>query len=256
MKKVVLVLVGLLLLALAACGAIFVFVPSATPVSTSATQENDPLAEEAAILQLDVNAVENEAGELVFDCTLDDFIASYNGYYWQDKGRRYLLPAADWEQNQVENTVQSAVPATQYIYTADENVWTLPKLNAYVPENSETLSQVALTYDDHSYSEATYALFEEDCYYTLKVFFPTLSQEQLTTLYETVNQSAYDHTFPSEQQYRPGSAQLPALLYHQNGIGVFGYFAIGAPLRFCVIPVDETLLADYAASGVDVREIE
>lgn len=38
-------------------------------------------------------------------------------------------------------------------------------------------------------------------------------------------------------------------------ICVFGYFAIGAPVHFCVIPVDNESLANYAASGVDVREI-
>ena len=34
--------------------------------------------------------------------TLEDFIASYNGYYWQDEGVRYLLAAEDWQQENLE----------------------------------------------------------------------------------------------------------------------------------------------------------
>ena len=88
------------------------------------------------------------------------------------------------------------------------------------------------------------------------MFYPDLSDEQLTALYEAVNQGAYDNTFPSSQQYRTGSAQLPAMLYYRDGIGVFGYFAIGAPVHFCVVPVDDAMIAEYAASGVDVQKIE
>lgn len=215
----------------------------------------DPLAEEAPVVALEVGGAETAGGTRVFDFTLADFIASYNGYYYADKGVRYLLPAEEWPRGTLDQTVQSTEAATRYSYRADENIWTLPELRVTVPEGSDAVKEVAVCYDDHSYSEATYALYEEDCFYTLKTFFPELDDRALTEIVETVNQSSYDHTFLSSQQYRPGTAQLPPLLYHRDGIAVFGYFAIGAPVHFCVIPVDDESLANYAASGVEVREI-
>lgn len=261
MKTVVKIVIGVLLVLFAVVGALIVvmnFLPEqAGVVSTTAEVEAaDPLAEEAPVVALDVGVTETENNVRVFNFTLEDFIASYNGYYWQDEGVRYLLAAEDCPQENLEQTVQSAEPATRYSYRVDEDTWTLPQLRVTVPEDSELVEEVAVCYDEHSFSSATYALFEEDCFYTLKTFFPDIDDAQLTEIVETVNQSAYDHTFLSSQQYRPGTAQLPPLLYYRDGIGVFGYFAIGAPVHFCIIPVDETLLADYAASGVDVREIE
>lgn len=261
MKTVAKIVIGVLLVLFAVVGALIVvmnFLPEqAGVVSTTAEVEAaDPLAEEAPVVALDVGVTETENDVRVFNFTLEDFIASYNGYYWQDEGVRYLLAAEDWPQENLEQTVQSAEPATRYYYRADAEKWTLPQLRVTVPEGSDKVEEVAVCYDEHSYSEASYALFEKDCFYTLKTFFPELDDRALTEIVETVNQSSYDHTFLSSQQYRPGTAQLPPLLYHRDGIAVFGYFAIGAPVHFCVIPVDNESLANYAASGVDVREIE
>lgn len=261
MKRLGKVILLLCLLAVVLFGALFLLFgfltdEDAVPVASLETAEPaDPLAEEVPLLELDTGVTKTENDTRVFHFSLDEFIASYNGYYWQEEGKRYLLAASEWTQEQLERTVQSAEPATRYSYRVDEDTWTLPQLRVTVPEDSELVEEVAVCYDEHSFSSATYALFEEDCFYTLKTFFPDLDDAQLTEIVETVNQNAYDHTFLSSQQYRPGTAQLPVLLYHRDGIGVFGYFAIGAPVHFCIIPVDETLLADYAASGVDVREI-
>lgn len=258
MKKVVkimLAVVFVLLLGLGCLMAVFGFMPDAQGLDAGGQTETG-MAEEASVQTLDIGVQKNDNDELVFDVTLDDFIASYNGYYWQGNEARYLRPLDEWQVSKLDNTVESAYPVTQYTHRAEDNVWTLPVMNVMVPEGGEDIQQVDLNYDEHSYSEASYALFEKDCYYTLKVFFPDLSDEQLTALYEAVNQSAYDNTFPSSQQYRTGSAQLPAMLYYRDGIGVFGYFAIGAPVHFCVVPVDDAMIAEYAASGVDVQKIE
>lgn len=238
-------------------GCMFV-VLSFLPETENDQAEKMPAAnssEEAPLHELDIAVQKNTNDENVFNITMDDFIQSYNGYYWQDYGERYLQAASEWQVSSWDSTVESAYPATQYSFRADENTWTLPVVNVIVPDAGEQIQQIDLNYDEHSYSEATCALFEKDCYYTLKVFFPDLSEEQLTSLYQTINQSSYDNTFPSTQKYRVGSAQLPVKLFYRNGIGVFGYFAIGAPVHFCVIPVDDATIADYKAGGVDVQEI-
>lgn len=45
-------------------------------------------------------------------------------------------------------------------------------------EDSELVEEVAVCYDEHSYSEASYALFEKDCFYTLKTFSQSLTTER------------------------------------------------------------------------------
>ena len=253
--KIVLAVVFVLLIGLGCLMAVFGFLPDGRGLDAGGQTEMG-VAEEAPVQTLDVGVQKNDNDELVFDVTLDDFIASYNGYYWQDNEACYLRLLDEWQVSALDNTVESAYPVTQYTHRAEDNVWTLPVMNVMVPESCEDIQQVDLNYDEHSYSEASYALFEKDCYYTLKVFYPDLSDEQLTALYEAVNQGAYDNTFPSSQQYRTGSAQLTAMLYYRDGIGVFGYFAIGAPVHFCVVPVDDAMIEEYAASGVDVQKIE
>lgn len=253
--RVVLGIVAVIVVLLGVFAVLVAFTPDSSVEEAPAPAALDELSEEAPVVALDVGVTKDEKGTLVFDVTPEEIIDSFNGYYWQEKGERYFRPLVDWRKESVENTVMVDQPQTQYIYSADESVWTLPLVNLYVPEGEKQVSQIALTYDEHSYSEATYALFEEDCFYMLKTFFPDLSDEKLTSLYKTINQLGYDHTFPSSEQYRPGSAELPVALYYRDGIGIFSYFAIGAPFHFCVVPVDDALVSTYAASGVEVVEI-
>ncbi|MEE0509792.1 MAG: hypothetical protein UDG94_01015 [Peptococcaceae bacterium] len=258
MKKVAKLVLAVVLVLLIGIGCLVVvlgFLPDGQEMVAGGQTGVDG-SEEVPVQTLDIGVQKNDNDELVFGVTLDDFIASYNGYYWQDHESRYLRPLDEWQVSALDNTVESAYPVTQYTHRAEDNVWTLPVMNVMVPEGGENIQQVDLNYDEHSYSEASYVLFERDCYYTLKVFFPDLGDEQLTALCETVNQGSYDNTFPSTQQDRAGSAQGPAMLYYRDGIGVFGYFAIGAPVHFCVIPVDDAVIAEYEASGVDVQKIE
>ena len=169
MKTVAKIVIGVLLVLFAVVGVLIVvmnFLPEqAGVVSTTAEVEAaDPLAEEAPVVALDVGVTETENDVRVFNFTLEDFIASYNGYYWQDEGVRYLLAAEDWQQENLEQTVQSTEPATRYYYRADAEKWTLPQLRVTVPEGSDKVEEVAVCYDEHSYSEASYALFEKDCF--------------------------------------------------------------------------------------------
>ena len=142
MKTVVKIVIGVLLVLFAVVGALIVvmnFLPEQEGVvsTTAEVEAADPLAEEAPVVALDVGVTETENDVRVFNFTLEDFIASYNGYYWQDEGVRYLLAAEDWPQENLEQTVQSAEPATRYYYRADAEKWTLPQLRVTVPEGSD-----------------------------------------------------------------------------------------------------------------------
>lgn len=100
MKTVAKIVIGVLLVLFAVVGALIVvinFLPEQEGVvsTTAEVEATDPLAEEAPVVALDVGVTETENDVRVFNFTLENFIASYNGYYWQDEGVRYLLAAED-----------------------------------------------------------------------------------------------------------------------------------------------------------------
>ena len=98
-----------------------------------------------------------------------------------------------------------------------------------------------------------YELYEEMCFYTLKVFFHNLSDENLTELYKTINQLAYDNIFPHEKAYTYDS--VPCALYYKDGIGVYPYFAIGQSVKLCILPITDQTLNEFKEKGVAIYEI-
>ena len=85
MKKVLMIVLGALLVILAGIGVLIVvmnFLPEQEGVvsTTAEVEAADPLAEEAPVVALDVGVTETENDVRVFNFTLEDFIASYNGY--------------------------------------------------------------------------------------------------------------------------------------------------------------------------------
>ena len=98
------------------------------------------------------------------------------------------------------------------------------------------------------------AQFEELCFYTLKVFFPDMEDEQIVALYEEANHLGNMNVFLNEDGYKKGC--VPCVLYHKDGVGIYPYFAIGEWVHLCIIPVTQEIIDDYAQKGVEIREIE
>lgn len=214
------------------------------------------LRQKSEIKKLDISVLDNREDELVFNISIDDYIESYNGYYWKDKKSRYLLPSSNdnWRTQILDTSIHSKHETVYYNFTEDEKVWPLPTISVYVPANSDYIQEITLNFDDHSYTEAMYKLYEEMCYYTLKVFFPDLSDDKITQLYTTLNSLAYDNLVPHEQGYSSNS--VPCALYHKDGIGLYPYFAVGECVHLCIIPVTEETINDFEKKGVEIYEIE
>ena len=223
-------------------------------VTLSAEEKEAWLNQEAEIRHPDVNVFENRKDELVFSLSMNDFIDAYNGLYWNDHHSRYLLPAANWRTQVFDTGVHSAHETVYYNFTADETVWPLPTISVYVPANKDYTQEVTVNFDWHSYSENMYALYEEMCLYTLKIFFPDLSDEQLTALYKEVNAVGYEHVNSSDEWY--GKDSVPYALYYKGNIAVYPYFAIGSWQNLCVIPVKEDTLKEFEEKGVIIKEIQ
>ena len=209
---------------------------------------------EVEILELDISVIENRKNELVFDISVDDFIESYNSLYFRDKSREYLLPKSEWRKFTYDDAIHSDHETSLLEFTVDERIWSQPTITVYVPTNGDYIQETTVNFDEHGYSESFYAEFEELCFYTLKVFFPDMPDNEIIALYEEANHLGNMNVFLNEDGYKKGC--VPCVLYHKDGIGIYPYFAIGEWVHLCIIPVTQEIIDDYAQKGVEIREIE
>lgn len=220
-------------------------------VSSSLPQDSSPASE---VLKLDFDIIENRENELVFNISLNDFIDSYNSSYYLDHNTLYLQKPSGWKNFIYDSTIHSDHETTLYEFSIDQKIWSQPTITAYVPTNKEYIQEITVNFDDHAYSESFYDTFEELCYYTLKVFFPELSNQQIIDLYTELNMLGDQYVFDNDHGYEKGC--VPYVLYHKNGVGVYPYFAVGEWQHLCIIPVTEETLHDFADQGVEIHEIK
>lgn len=223
-------------------------------ISSPHGQVAPALRKEAPMQPLEVRLETTAEGLRVFNVDLDALIQSYNGYYWSQHGVRYLLDAKDWQLERQPAGMHFQEETDVYTYCADFSKWTLPRMSAYCTTSDGRLREVVCNYDDHSYSPESFKLYEEDCATMLRVFVPSLSAETAKEWATKINKVGDDNTFNSDKQYRRAEMKPTDLFVHGN-VGVFSYVAIGAPLNFCVIPVDEALVNAYQADGVRIHTL-
>lgn len=212
------------------------------------------LQQEADMKELNIEVMDNREDELVFSFSIEDFIDSYNGYYWNDKNSRYLLPSSEWRCSTYETGIHSSHETLYYNFTEDEKIWSLPTISVYVPTNADYIQEITVNFDEHSYTESMYELYEQMCFYTLKMFFPDLSNEAIIDLYTEANKLGNINVFSSENWY--SSESVPCALFYKDGIGVYPYFAIGDWEYLCIVPVTQETIAQFEQEGVEIIEIK
>lgn len=210
------------------------------------------MTQEAQMKELDIQIMENREDEMLFQVSIDDFIDSYNGFYWRDKKVRYLLPSLEWRSYVYDTAIHSRHETCCHVFSKDENILPLPTITVYTPSNNDYIQEITVNFDDHSYMDSLYEIYEEICFYTLRVMFPDLADDKIINLYTTLNQLAYDNVTTIKYT----SESVPCALYYRDGIGVYPYFALGECVHLCIIPVTEQYLSDMRAKGVAVYEIQ
>lgn len=212
------------------------------------------LEQKAEIKKLDINVLNNREDELVFNISIDDYIDSYNGYYWSDNKARYLLPSDEWRTQIYDTSIHSNHETIYYYFTEDEELWTLPTISVYVPIDKDYVQEITINFDWHSYTENMYELYEQMCFYSLKAVFSELTDEQIINLYSEANSLGYENVFSSEEWYSKDS--VPYVLFYKDNVGVYPYFAIGSWQRLCIIPVTEYTINEFKKKGVKIYEVE
>lgn len=211
------------------------------------------LREKAEIRELDAAVMDYQEDELVFSFSIDDFIDSFNGYYWEDYESRYLLPSSMWISFVYESSIHSKYASNYYYFTPDETMWSLPTVSVFTPSDESYVQEIMLSFDDHSYTESMYHLYERTCFYTIKVLFPSFDDTEIVELYTKLNELAYQDIFPNEHGY--SSDSIPVALFYKDGIGLYPYFAIGESVHLCVIPVTDQTITAFEAKGTTIYEI-
>lgn len=208
--------------------------------------------EKRELTKVDVKtAHDNEA---LFTVSAEDFIRSFNSLFAYDYGSDYFPPLAEWSARANNSGIHSQYPTMRFWFSEDENIFTLPTVTVYTPMEERCIQEITINYDEHSYTETGFQRYKQLCSYTLRVFFPTLSEEAACQLCDRVIALGNENIFASDAWY--GSGAVPCALFYKDGVGIYPYFAIGDWQRFCVIPVTDELINGLKQKGVELYEIQ
>lgn len=202
---------------------------------------------------LDIQVMENRKNELVFTISTSDYVESYNSYYKVDYCRSLLPPVSQWQCFTCDSAIHSEYETKCYSFTEDEHVYSLPTITVYVPTNDDYIQQITVNFDEHSFMQSGFEQYKEMCYYTMKVFFPDLSDARIMDLCAEIVALGNQNVFSSDEWFSKNA--VPFALFYREGIGVYPYFAIGDWEHFCIIPVTEETVIEFGEKGVQIHEI-
>lgn len=202
---------------------------------------------------LDIQVMENRKNELVFTISTSDYVESYNSYYKVDYCRSLLPPVFQWQCFTYDSAIHSEYETKCYSFTEDEHVYSLPTITVYVPTNDDYIQQITVNFDEHSFTQSGFEQYKEMCYYTMKVFFPDLSDARIMDLCAEIVALGNQNVFSSDEWFSKNA--VPFALFYREGIGVYPYFAIGDWEHFCIIPVTEETVTEFGEKGVQIHEI-
>lgn len=202
---------------------------------------------------LDIQVMENRKNELVFTISTSDYVESYNSYYQVDYCRSLLPPVSQWQCFTYDSAIHSEYETKCYSFTEDEHVYSLPTIMVYVPTNDDYIQQITVNFDEHSFTQSGFEQYKEMCYYTMKVFFPDLSDARIMDLCAEIVALGNQNVFSSDEWFSKNA--VPFALFYREGIGVYPYFAIGDWEHFCIIPVTEETVTEFGEKGVQIHEI-
>lgn len=210
--------------------------------------------EEQGIEPINIEVRTVHGNEALFGVTAEDFIRSFNSLFERDYCRSYFPPLEDWSGCSYNSGIHSQYPAMKFVFSEDEKIYSLPTVTIYTPMEQRAIQEITVNFDEHSYTEAGYQRYKQLCSYTLKVFFPKLSEDAVSQICDQVIAAGNQNVFDSDAWF--GSGAVPFALFCRDGVGIYPYFAIGDWQRFCVIPVTEEIIADFKQKGVEIYEIQ
>lgn len=190
-----------------------------------------------------ITAIQNADGKQAFQLTLEKFIERYNRLYEAEHGRTWLTPAGQWYAFTGEEAPFSGAQTTRFEFDPDKNVHNDPDVWAYVLQEGGNLCEVSLGMPEHDWTQWRYDTFREQCYYTLSVFYPELTAQEIWSLFDSL------YTDAAANEYVSLSAKPePDIIRFRDGVGCYGFIYSGV-IRINMIPVDSQLLEVFTSEG-------
>ena len=217
----------------AGCGA-----PSA---STEAPTQDAPVSETTqppAWTAWDPVAVTtNAAGERCFALSAQTFLQRYNTLWAADWGED-LLPALDqWTDYGVGTLSRNGgLEGRQYQTRQDPTNFAEPFLALCLTQTGDQVMEVVAGLDQKHYVQGPETLFQRKALYSLRVFFPELTEADFQTLYAQLSQDA--------QYAETWETPLPARVFYQDGVACYLLLQIGE--------YEQALLDQWQAAGVEI----
>ncbi len=190
-----------------------------------------------------ITTVQNADGKQAFLLTLEEFIERYNRHYEAEHGRTWLTPAGQWYAFTGENAPFSGARVTRFEFDPDKNVHNDPDVWAYVLQEGGNLCEISLGMPEHDWTQWRYDTFREQCYYTLSLFYPELTADEIWSLIDSLYADA------AANEYISLSAKPePDIIRFRDGMGCYGFIYSGV-IRINMIPVDSQTLETFTNEG-------
>lgn len=215
--------------------------------------EDTPPEPTPDIKTLTMRVTETADHQPVFDVTLTAFIESYNSLYRQTYKTDDLREAAAWSTFS-DQTPFPVRDATLHQFSSEEDLFPLPTVSAYTPENSRQLYEIMLTFDDHSYQDSLYECFEERCLYALQVVLPAWEEGEIHALYEALYAQTKENFWGDFDTDVSAARPTLSTLFYDNGVGLYGYYGSGTA-NLCIIPVTQASLQAFAQDGIALCDL-
>lgn len=137
-----------------------------------------------------------------------------------------MLPPNKWSIQVFDDGFHSDYKNYVYTFSENEKNFSLPTISVSVTNDKQYIQKITLNFDDHSYQKGMYDMYEQMCFYTLKVFFPELSYNELEKIYSNINNFAFNNILPADQSYYE-NGENPTILCYKDRVGIYPYYAEG-----------------------------
>ena len=190
----------------------------------------------------------------VFSVTIDDFIRCFNSLYEQKHRTAFFPQSGQWEISSRNRGIHTDYPVMAFRFSEDPQVFSLPTVTVYTPQEEHFIQEITVNFDEHSYTEVGYQRYRLLCCLTTRVFFPEMSEEEAADFCDRIILLGNQNIFASDAWF--GEEAIPSVLFYQDGVGLYPYDAIGDWRHFCVIPVTEERLREFEEKGAVLYEMD
>ena len=197
--------------------------------------------------------VENENGESVFAIQIENLIECYNSVYRQTHETGYLnsTNSENWYCYD-ELSPCFGYESVRYKFSADKNVWPMPTISIYAPDNDEVY-EIRMVFDDHGYQDQLHELFRELCICMEKMMIPELSAVEAETLFETLYAQSDDNFFGDHSVFDdPERPKLNAVYQYEN-IGMYCFYGSGN-IEICFVPLTARSISFFEENGIPLLD--